>query len=332
MKRRENAFWLVLGTIYVVGLIALIPAHGEICKESAKTGEEACTSYSLLPFVFIKIGQALDALGVAITALATIAIAWFTWSLRRSTDKLWEAGERQIELARETSAAQSRDMQASIAAANRSAETAERALTELEAPVITLLILEPGITRSYGADEHIFQTLTFCVANDGRTPARLIEIVDGFSLVPRIKGLPEPMNLRRAIRNPMPWGVIAPPNGQSQPFTQNVFAFVLGKMRDNQFLLKSEDIFYYGFVRYADVFKNVFRVGFCYRFDISSEKWLLLGDEDYNYHQKERDAFKAAGPEPPQASAIDPRPKYLRNVFTPHWEERVLKGPNGGEN
>jgi hypothetical protein len=124
MKRREKIFWLVLGAVYVVGLIALIPAHGEICKEGAKTGEEACTAYSLLPFLLVKVGQTLDALSVAITALATIAIAWFTWSLRRSTDKLWDAGERQLKLLADTSAAQSRDMQESIRAAQSAARSA----------------------------------------------------------------------------------------------------------------------------------------------------------------------------------------------------------------
>jgi hypothetical protein len=91
LRRREKIFWLVLGAVYIVGLIALIPAHGEICKEGQKASEEACTSYSLLPFLLVKIGQTLDALSVAITALATMAIAWFTWSLRRSTDNLWSA-------------------------------------------------------------------------------------------------------------------------------------------------------------------------------------------------------------------------------------------------
>jgi hypothetical protein len=128
LRPREKIFWLVVGTIFVVGFIALIPAHGEICKESQKASEEACTSYSLVPFLVIEIGKILDALGVAITALATIAITWFTFSLRRSTDKLWDAGERQIELARETSAAQSLDMQASIKAAKKSAKVAENAL------------------------------------------------------------------------------------------------------------------------------------------------------------------------------------------------------------
>jgi len=108
MKRREKIFWLVLGAIYVVGLIALIPAHGEICKEGAKTGEEACTIYRLVPFLVIEIGKILDALGVAITALATIAIAWFTWSLRRSTDRLWDAGENQRLLSEDTAKRQLR--------------------------------------------------------------------------------------------------------------------------------------------------------------------------------------------------------------------------------
>ena len=123
MPRRERIFWLILGAIYVVGLIALIPAHGEICKESTKTGEEACTTYRLVPFIVIEVGKVLDALGIAITALATIAIAWFTWSLRRSTDKLWDAGERQLKLLAETSVTQSRDMQASIAMAKEAAES-----------------------------------------------------------------------------------------------------------------------------------------------------------------------------------------------------------------
>jgi hypothetical protein len=102
MKRREKIFWLIVGALFLVGFIALIPAHGEICKEAEKAQQESCTTYSLVPFLVIKLGKILDALGVAITALATIAIAWFTLSLRRSTDKLWEAGERQIALARES--------------------------------------------------------------------------------------------------------------------------------------------------------------------------------------------------------------------------------------
>jgi hypothetical protein len=178
LRRRERAFWLVLGAIYIVGLIALIPAHGEICKEGQKAGEEACTSYSLLPFALIKVGQTLDALSVAITAMATIAIAWFTWSLWRSTDKLWVAGERQIELARETSAIQSRNMQASIAASNRSAAAAERALTDLERPWVFVFGAKLG-ARDEDTNGWFVE---YQVANYGKMPAILNEAAIGFEI------------------------------------------------------------------------------------------------------------------------------------------------------
>jgi hypothetical protein len=132
LGRREKIFWLVVGAIFVVGFIALIPAHGEICKESQKTGEEACTSYRLVPFLVIEIGKILDALGVAITALATMAIAWFTWSLRRSTDRLWDADERQLKLLADTSAVQSRDTQSSIAEALRAATAMENVAATIQ--------------------------------------------------------------------------------------------------------------------------------------------------------------------------------------------------------
>jgi hypothetical protein len=74
---------------------------------------------------FHEIGSALNDYKELITAIATIFIAWFTLSLRQSTDKLWNAGERQIELARESSAAQSSDMRASIREAIRAATAME---------------------------------------------------------------------------------------------------------------------------------------------------------------------------------------------------------------
>lgn len=40
----------------------------------------------------------LNQLSPLITALATIAIALYTWALRDSTNRLWEAGQRQFEL------------------------------------------------------------------------------------------------------------------------------------------------------------------------------------------------------------------------------------------
>lgn len=61
-----------------------------------------------IPYVVVwYIGQFLNFISPALTAIATIAIAWFTWTLKQSTDKSWRV-------------------------ANRSADIAERALLDLE--------------------------------------------------------------------------------------------------------------------------------------------------------------------------------------------------------
>ena len=39
----------------------------------------------------------LDVYEVAVTATATAFIAWFTWTLKRSTDRLWQASKDQLE-------------------------------------------------------------------------------------------------------------------------------------------------------------------------------------------------------------------------------------------
>ena len=60
----------------------------EICQ-GTKLGQENCAPYNLAPFVLIQIREALHSIEGVMTALATVAIAWFTWTLRQSTEKMW---------------------------------------------------------------------------------------------------------------------------------------------------------------------------------------------------------------------------------------------------
>ena len=108
----------------VLLVLRFIPYYGQICEPAGEAKGASCTPYQLLPFIVLEAAQFLDKMGGAITAVATIAIAIFTFTLKRATDKLWDAGERQLNLLAETSAAQSKDMQASIRAATDSANAA----------------------------------------------------------------------------------------------------------------------------------------------------------------------------------------------------------------
>lgn len=76
-------------------------AHYEIC-ESTKEGAKECASYNVMLFAIRKVGNALDSYNGLITAAATVAIAWFTFSLREATNRLWDAGERQLDVSEQT--------------------------------------------------------------------------------------------------------------------------------------------------------------------------------------------------------------------------------------
>jgi hypothetical protein len=94
-------FLLGFATLLVIFILSSdIAAQHEVC-ETTKEGAKECASYGVVHFALHEIGAALDSYNGLITALATAFIAWFTLSLRRSTDKLWDAGERQTNIARQ---------------------------------------------------------------------------------------------------------------------------------------------------------------------------------------------------------------------------------------
>jgi hypothetical protein len=81
-----------LGSLGVLARLLVVAFEldftGQICEYNQATKHENCTTYSLFPFLFIKVFNTLNYYGVAITALATVAIGVFTLTLKLSTDKL----------------------------------------------------------------------------------------------------------------------------------------------------------------------------------------------------------------------------------------------------
>jgi hypothetical protein len=89
LKAREIvliAFFVSAIWIAVLALRSDPSAYYQIC-EADQRGSEHCTAHDLLYVGFWYIGYVFNA--ATITAIATGFIAWFTWTLRESTEKMW---------------------------------------------------------------------------------------------------------------------------------------------------------------------------------------------------------------------------------------------------
>jgi hypothetical protein len=100
---RKSLFWLSVALLFVGVAFLLLPPYASYC-ESNYPNEDYCSAYS----VAVTLANIVDAHNGAFTALATIAIASFNWTLWQSTEKLWIAGEKQRKLAEETAERQLR--------------------------------------------------------------------------------------------------------------------------------------------------------------------------------------------------------------------------------
>jgi hypothetical protein len=72
-------------------------AYYQICETNQYTEHESCASHHPLYVAFWYVGYVINP--TSVTALATVAIAWFTWTLKESTDRLWRSGNDQFVLA-----------------------------------------------------------------------------------------------------------------------------------------------------------------------------------------------------------------------------------------
>lgn len=86
--------------------LAGYPLERPICP--SESSNDNCTSYNIIFYSTWQIAQFASHWSVLITALATIAIGLFTYTLKKSTDRLWDAGERQLDHLEDTAQRQLR--------------------------------------------------------------------------------------------------------------------------------------------------------------------------------------------------------------------------------
>ena len=107
--RRKRLFWFGAGLLAVGVSFLVFPPYEAYC-ESDNANDYYCTAYG----VAVALGSVIEAHSGAITALATIFIGLFTYTLKRSTDKMWDASERQIKTTRQIATVEARQMRTSL--------------------------------------------------------------------------------------------------------------------------------------------------------------------------------------------------------------------------
>jgi len=219
------------------------------------------------------------------TAFFTAWVAVFTCVLASSTIGLWVVTWR-------SSVRQSNDMQASIEAAKRSADIAERALTELEAPIVGIKIVEAGLNWDRTKRTFTVGTLKYKFVNYGRTAATIFEICDDMRSVKIGEGFPLPLKSLRGP--PLPYGVFVPPNGETEPFNFPIWAPMLG-LAEPPDATRVIVPFFLGTVRYGDIFGNLYTMGFCFMFDDVGNRFIEAGGPEHSYCRKERGIYRPPG-------------------------------------
>jgi len=82
---------LLLGAaLLVVGILMLMPITVELCTNGPHEQDYVCPSYHIVQLGLLKLAEHFTD---AITAAATVAVAVFTYTLKKSTDKMWDAGQ-----------------------------------------------------------------------------------------------------------------------------------------------------------------------------------------------------------------------------------------------
>jgi hypothetical protein len=303
MIKNGGALWALFALIAIAGFGLRLDLaapyhrhHGPDQRSQAPKNDNLPADY-MAPA--LALGQFVDAHNGAVNALAAIVIAAFTIVLAVRTGGLF----KETAALRAIASQQQTDMLRSVTATEKlattgekSASVAERALVELEAPFLAINILDTGILREAAlGGVYVRKVLRFTIANYGRTPAMLMELVDKAIIVHLTAGLPPEINLDFRSRNSMSRGVIAPPSNSSQHFiydldAQNnilIGAKELDDLYGGQLRLSKSELFYYGFVRYRTIFDQTFRMGFCFIFDKRGNHWHLAGGDRYNYLEKE---------------------------------------------
>lgn len=144
-------------------------------QSSGHDEEKYCPAFHIgAALVFEKANAFLEAHDKSVVGGFTIVLAISTIGLWLATNKLWDAGERQLQLLTESSAEQAESTRASLAIAAASAKAAQRSGEHFAvAERAWIFIHTGGSEEASGTRENPFEGRRFylTVVNSGKTPA-----------------------------------------------------------------------------------------------------------------------------------------------------------------
>jgi len=247
-NRNAIAGIAVIFLLFAIAIaISLYFPYGEYCSKDEYTNAKECASYHIALVFFFRFIKSSNDYGVAITALATLAVAVFTGTLWWAAAGQYDLLKDQIQLAREEFTATHRPK-----------------------------IIVHGMDVKLAGDGE-FRHVNFRYVNAGDTDA-FVTLIASHILWTKYSMVPAGIEFRRheVIKKPVPL-----------PSGKNGFAITPDDINFTSLVRSGrgghDTAYCVGVVVYRDKNDIERRTGFCRRYDSERERWLKADDEDYEY-------------------------------------------------
>jgi hypothetical protein len=221
-----------------------------------------------------------------IVAISAMVSAIFAGVLAVLTWRLIKVGSYQHRALVRSNISARRSANAARDAANaavKSANVSERALVELERPYVAVQFTKPGLHAYEDGQMRHDGHFRLNVVNYGRTPAILTELLDTY---PTEAGTALPYPLGEPLKGPeLPAGTFSAKDGPFEISKNSMEVYDDRVFQPQSF--KRFGFWTVGFVRYADIFGNVFVLGYCGKFDPLANRFVLFGGDGLNFTRQE---------------------------------------------
>jgi hypothetical protein len=179
-------------------------------------------------------------------------------------------------------------------AAKRSAKIAKRALIDLERPVLAVRIVDPGITfnktinfNKSGTEFSFGKPTRVVVTNHGKTAAMSLEYCDMFTVVKSSgEDFSDPIEITKVQVGKGIYGAFVS-NGTQFEFNTNEYIGTFVNSTVLQRINSDNSLLFLCVVRFEDILRQIYRIGFCAAFDRNGNQFVATGDERFNYCTKE---------------------------------------------